>query len=312
MSAGAAGAGAAAAADPGERFGEQVRRRFPPLFSAHVSDPASAQVPYGDPPWYQGLRSPHYGPSHAAFRARVRAFVDTELLPHVGAWDEAGAHPPELRRKAYAAGLLGACWPAEHGGTPPEGFDAFHDLILVDELARCAAGGVLWSCFFSFSIALPPILHEGSDYLKLKVARPVITGEKVMSLAVTEPYAGSDVANLRCSARLSACGTHYVVNGEKKWITSGCSADFFTVAVRTGGPGAKGISLLLVERETPGVETVRMKTMGWWMSNTAFVTFSDVKVPVANLIGEENGGFRAIMYNFSEYMLAAAPAGAED
>ena len=269
-------------------------------------------MPYGDPPWYQGLRSPHYGPSHAAFRARVRAFVDTELLPHVGAWDKVGAHPPELRRKAYAAGLLGACWPAEHGGTPPEGFDAFHDLILVDELARCAAGGVLWSCFFSFSIALPPILHEGSDYLKRKVARPVITGEKVMSLAVTEPYAGSDVANLRCSARLSACGTHYVVNGEKKWITSGCSADFFTVAVRTGGPGAKGISLLLVERETPGVETVRMKTMGWWMSNTAFVTFSNVKVPVANLIGEENGGFRAIMYNFSEYMLAAAPAGAED
>jgi len=133
----------------------------------------------------------------------------------------------------------------------------------------------------------------------------VITGEKVMSLAVSEPYAGSDVAALRTTAVRK--GDHYIVNGEKKWITSGCYADFFTVAVRTGGPGAKGISLLLVERSMPGVKTQRMKTQGWWISNTAYVTLEDVKVPVSNLIGEENQGFRLIMHNFNHerFVLAA-------
>lgn len=225
--------------------------------------------------------------------------------------------PKELYLKLGAAGLLpavcGAPWPEEFVGPGgPAEFDAFHSLIFVDEIGRCGSGGILWAIMGGLGIGLPPVIHFGSEYLKQKCVQSCLRGEQFICLAISEPLAGSDVANLRTTAVKDPSGEFYVVNGEKKWITSGCSADFFTVAVRTGGPGAKGISLLLVERETPGVETVRMKTMGWWMSNTAFVTFSDVKVPVANLIGEENGGFRAIMYNFSEYMLAAAPAGAED
>ena len=288
----AAGSGSAAATAAGAAAAEE-RWRF------------GEGVPFGDPYWYQGGRSPYYGDSHRAFRARVRAFVDEELLPHVHEWDEKGEHDEALREKAYRAGLLGATWPAEHGGTPPEGFDAFHDLILVDELSRCGAGGVLWSVFFSFSIALPPVLIAGSPEMRTRVARPVITGKKIMCLAVSEPYVGSDVANLRCSAEKR--GDHYIVNGEKKWITSGCKADYFTVAVRTGGSGARGISLLLVERGMPGVKTTRMQTSGWWISNTAYVTLDNVKVPASNLIGAENEGFRLIMHNFNHerFVLAA-------
>ena len=126
-----------------------------------------------------------------------------------------------------------------------------------------------------------------------------------MSLAVSEPYAGSDVANLRTTAVLQ--GDHFVVNGEKKWITGGCKADFFTVAVRTGGPGFNGVSLLLIESNRKGVSTRRMKTQGWWSSTTAYITFDEVRVPVGNLIGEQNKGFKYIMQNFNLEMPSGLP-----
>lgn len=264
------------------------------------------QVPFGDPYWYQGGESLYYKPTHLAFRAKVRAFVDKEVMPFCHDWDEAGTYPPELHQKAYDAGILSCMWPKEYGGTPPEDIDAFHDLIFVDELSRCGAGGVLWGVFWSFGIALPPILNVGSQYLRDKVARDVITGKKIMALAVSEPYAGSDVSGLRTTAVRD--GDHFIVNGEKKFITSGMKASFYTVAVRTGGEGMGGVSLLLVERDTPGVETRRMKTQGWWISNTAYVTFENVRVPVKNLIGKENDGFKSIMYNFNHerFVLAAS------
>jgi len=274
--------------------------------TADPMDRFGSTVPFGEPYWYQKhLQSPYYKPTHAEFRARVRAFVDKELIPYVHEWDEAGAFPPELHEKAYAAGIYGAIWPEQYGGTPPAEFDAFHDLILIDELSRCAAGGVLWSCFFSFGIALPPVLKVGSPYLKEKVAGPVIRGQKIMCLAVTEPFVGSDVANLKTTARRE--GDYYIVNGAKKFITGGMKADYFTTAVRTGGEGMRGISLLLLEKGMPGISVRRMKTQGWWISNTAYVTFEDVKVPVKNLIGEENKGFYSIMSNFNHerFVLAA-------
>jgi alkylation response protein AidB-like acyl-CoA dehydrogenase len=123
-------------------------------------------------------------------------------------------------------------------------------------------------------------------------------GEKVICLAITEPTAGSDVANLKCTAKKTADGKHYIVNGEKKWITNGVFADYFTTAVRTGGPGMGGVSMLLIERSA-GVKTTQMKCMGVWPSGTTYVTFEDVLVPVENLIGKENEGFKYIMYNFN-------------
>jgi len=169
--------------------------------------------------------------------------------------------------------------------------------VMIDELSRCGAGGVLWAVFFSFGIALPPILATGSQFLKDKVARDVITGKKIMSLAVTEPYVGSDVASLRTTAKRE--GDYYILNGAKKFITSGTKAHFFTVAARTGGEGVPGVSCFLVESNMPGVTTRRMKTQGWWISNTAYITLEDVKVPVSHLIGKENQGFQAIMNNFN-------------
>ena len=149
-----------------------------------------------------------------------------------------------------------------YGGTPPAGCDAFHDLIVVDEISRCASGGLLWSVFFTFSIALPPVLNEGSASLKEEVARDVITGKKIMSLAVTEPYAGSDVAGLTTTAVKDPTGEFYIVNGLKKFITGGTRASYFTTAVRTGGKGFGGVSVLVIPAHLEGVKCTRMKMQG--------------------------------------------------
>jgi alkylation response protein AidB-like acyl-CoA dehydrogenase len=264
-------------------------------------------LPHCEPYWYNGrYRSPFYDETHIRFRARVREFCDKELVPFVPQWDEAGDHPEELRQKAYDAGLLAALWPTALGGTPPEGVEranAFHDLILVDELSRAGGGGILWSVFFSFGIALPPVLNFGSQYLIDLCARDIITGKAVMALAVSEPYAGSDVAGLQTTAVRD--GDHFIVNGTKKFITSGCKARWLTTAVRTGGKGHGGVSLLLVDTRAPGVQLTRMKTQGWWTSNTALVAFNDVRVPVTHLIGNEGEGFKYIVS--ARRLLAAQP-----
>eukprot|EP01113_Clastostelium_recurvatum_P047953 TRINITY_DN8630_c0_g1_i4.p1 TRINITY_DN8630_c0_g1~~TRINITY_DN8630_c0_g1_i4.p1 ORF type:complete len:196 (+),score=29.74 TRINITY_DN8630_c0_g1_i4:92-679(+) len=162
-----------------------------------------ALVPYGDPTWYQGLSSPYYKQTHIEFRAKVRDFVEKELMPHVHTWDEEGTYPHDLHKKAYDAGILAAIWPVEYGGTPPPDFDTFHDFILHDELARCGGGGILWAVFLSFGISLPPVINWGTQEMRDRVARRVITGDAIMALAVSEPYAGSDVAGLR--PRRKAC-----------------------------------------------------------------------------------------------------------
>jgi alkylation response protein AidB-like acyl-CoA dehydrogenase len=265
-------------------------------------------VAYGDPNWYQGWNSTYYNDSHRRFRAELRKFVDTEITPFCHEWDEKKQFPRQLYVKAYKAGwfpgVSGAPWPTEFagssiaGGVKPEEFDYFHELIIIDEVARCGSAGVLWGLFAGMQIGLPPIINFGSSYLRNKVVKACVTGEKTICLAITEPYAGSDVANIQTSARKSDCGKYYILNGEKKWITNGVFADFFTVAVRTGGEGMDGISLLLVER-SPGVTTRLMNCSGVWSSGTTYITFEDVKVPVENLIGQENKGFKYIMTNFN-------------
>ncbi|KZZ59679.1 acyl-CoA dehydrogenase, partial [Oleiphilus sp. HI0122] len=149
----------------------------------------------------------------------------------------------------------------------------------------------------SIDIGLPPIAKWGSKTLKEKVIPKVISGEKIIALAITEPSGGSDVANIK--TRAVKDGDHYIVNGSKTFITSGHRADYYTVAVRTGGDGYGGISLLLIERDTPGFSRGKnLKKTGWWASDTAELFFDDVRVPAENLIGPENSGFIAIMSNF--------------
>jgi acyl-CoA dehydrogenase len=191
-------------------------------------------------------------------------------------------------------------FPEEYGGTP---CDRFMRLLATQEFARAGSGGVSAS-LFSHTIGTPPILRRGSAELKARVLPPVLRGEKISALAITEPSGGSDVANLRTRARRE--GDVYVVDGSKTFITSGMRADFLTVAVRTGGAGAGGLSLLLIEGDTPGLQRTPLKKMGWWASDTATLYFENCRVPVENLIGEENTGFRTIMLNFNDERLHMA------
>jgi acyl-CoA dehydrogenase len=157
----------------------------------------------------------------------------------------------------------------------------------------------------SHGIALPPILAHGTEEQKRRFVPPVLRGEKIAALAITEPAGGSVVASLRTTAARDGDG--YVVNGAKTFITSGCRADIVTTAVRTGGPGHAGVSLLVIERDTPGfTESRKLKKTGWWASDTGELAFADCRVPAANLIGPENAGFIAIMTNFVGERLALA------
>lgn len=248
------------------------------------------------------LPSPHLTDAHEAWRKTVRTFVDKEIAPFVNAWDEAGGFPRQLHQKAAAIGLIGIGYPEEFGGIG-EDIDVFHSIIASEELARAGSGGLI-AGLMTHGIGLPPIIALGSDDLKTRIAPPVLAGEKIIALCVTEPSGGSDVANLKTRARRD--GEEYVVDGEKTLITSGCRADFLTVAVRTGGEGAGGLSFLLVEADRPGVSRTPLKKMGWWMSDTATIHFDNVRVPADNLIGTENGGFAGIVVNFNMERLSMA------
>ncbi|CAG8730630.1 14121_t:CDS:2, partial [Acaulospora morrowiae] len=244
--------------------------------TASSEGPYGDLVPFGDPSWYQDFQSPYYGESHRRLRAAVRKFVETEIMPHSFEWDEAKHIPKELFIKAAKVGILpavcGAPWPTKFakyppaGGVKPEEFDHFHEFIVTDELARCGSGGILWGLTGGLGIGLPPILKFANEELRNRIAPGCLSGEKNICLAITEPYAGSDVAGLKTEAKLTDDGQHYIVNGEKKWITNGVFADYFTVAVRTGGPGMGGVSLLLIERSRPGVKTRQMQCTGVWAS----------------------------------------------
>ena len=238
-----------------------------------------------------------------AFRASVRRFVEREIAPQAAAWDEAGTFPRELYAKAADAGLLSLGYPEHLGGTPAS---MAWRLIVTDEVARAGSGGLLAS-LFSHSIGLPPVVACGSDGLQRRIAPDVLAGRKIAALAITEPGAGSDVARIACRARRD--GDAWIIDGEKTFITSGVRADWLTVAVRTGGPGASGISLIAVPGDAPGLERTPLAKMGWWCSDTARLSFSGCRVPADHLIGDEGAGFRSIMANFNgERLLMAASA----
>jgi acyl-CoA dehydrogenase len=247
-------------------------------------------------------KSPFYDETHQAVAESVRAFVSREVDPHIDQWERDGELPRELHRKAAEAGVLGLGYPEEFGGHS-DGFDIFHSLVQTEELSAPGAGG-LGASLMTHGIGLPPILAMGSDAMKQRIAPAVLSGKKIISLAITEPGAGSDVANIR--TRAERRGGAYVVNGSKMFITSAMRADYLTVAVRTGGSGMGGISLLLIEADRPGVSRTRLEKMGWHCSDTAALYFQDVEVPAENLIGPENAGFLGIMRNFNSERLGMA------
>ena len=237
----------------------------------------------------------HETAEHAQLREQVRRFAKAEIAPYARAWDEAAEFPRELFVKSGRAGLMGIGYPEAYGGA---GGDLTHVLAAGEELIIAGTSPGVSASLGSHRIALPPILAVGSEEQKRRFLPPVMRGDHIAALAITEPGGGSDVASL--ATRAVRDGDHYVINGAKTFITSGTRADFVVTAVRTGGPGHGGISLIVVERGTPGFTvSKKLEKMGWWASDTAELTFEDCRVPAANLLGDENTGFIPIMMNFA-------------
>ena len=242
--------------------------------------------------------------THAAVRESLRSFIAREVTPYLEEWEDAELFPRELYKKAADAGFLGLGYPEQYGGV--EG-DYFHRVVQAEEFCKAGSLGLV-AGLFSLNIALPPILTMGTEEQKQKFIPPVLAGDKIAALGITEPNAGSDVANIE--TRAIRDGDHYIVNGAKTFITSGCRADYITTAVRTGGPGHDGVSLLVIESDTPGFNVAnKIRKMGWDASDTAELSFEDCRVPVANLLGEEGQGFQAIMNNFLDERLSMAIMG---
>jgi len=249
------------------------------------------------------LPNPHLREEHHAWREQLRKFIDTEIMPYAAEWDEEGEMPQDLWPKAAAVGLLGIGYPEAYGGTS-EDIDSWHSWITSEELARVGVGGIS-ATLMVHGIGLPPVINWGSEAMKQMVAPPVLAGEKNISLGITEPGAGSDVAQLSTTAVRD--GDHFVVNSSKTFITGGMRADWVSTAVRTGDDGAGGVSMLLIPTDSEGFSRTQLdRKQGWWCSDTATLYFDNVRVPVENLIGEENKGFLVIMTNFNGERMAMA------
>jgi acyl-CoA dehydrogenase len=241
-------------------------------------------------------------PERVALRRVVRDFADREVLPHLDQWEADGELPRELHKRAADAGLLGVAFPESAGGQGGNGIDA---AIVTEELLSAGASGGLLASLMTHGIALPHIIGSGNADLVDRYAKPTLAGELIGSLAVTEPDAGSDVAAIR--TRAVRDGDSYVVNGAKTFITSSTRADFVTTIVRTGDDPHRGLSVIVVDTDTSGFSvTRRLDKMGWLCSDTGELSYVDVRVPAANLVGAEGSGFIQVAQNFASERLGLA------
>ncbi|PWN87329.1 acyl-CoA dehydrogenase NM domain-like protein [Acaromyces ingoldii] len=270
---------------------------------------------FAEAPWIQGLPSPYFKKkSHIALREYVKKWVADNMADDAEEWDDSGNADPELFKKFARDGFLvpfalGVTIPKKFhdlagnitlpGGVPADEWDHFHDYILIDELCGCGTQQMMMANYGGLAYGAGPIVHFASEAMQKRFLPDLLLGKKRICLAITEPRAGSDVAGLGTTAVKTSDGKHYIVNGEKKWITNGIYSDYFTTAVRTSGkPGDhSGITFLVIPR-SEGLETRKMKMMGGGASGTTYVTFEDVKVPVENVVGKEGEGFKYIMWNF--------------
>ncbi|KAI8157560.1 Acyl-CoA dehydrogenase [Colletotrichum sp. SAR 10_70] len=272
-----------------------------------------SRVPFADPPWLRGLPSPYFNDSHKRFQVACRKFIDENLNKDALEWETSEEVPPTVF-KTFADGnfllpALPAPLPVEWlrklgithmpGEVPIEEWDYLHTMIYSDEMSRSGLAGPGGSITTGVAFGIPPLLHYGDSKLQERFLPDLLLGRKRTCIAITEPDAGSDVANITTTAELQ--GNEYIINGTKKWITNGVMADYATLAVRTGGDGsgAKGISLLVVPLDQPGVSRRRLKVSGQIIAGTSFIELSDVRVPKENLIGHENEGMKYIMHNFN-------------
>lgn len=236
-----------------------------------------------------------FSKEHEHFRDSVKKFVEKEIKPNIEKWEEAGEIPRSLYKRAGELGYLGIRYPVEYGGS---GLDAIMEAVLIEELARSGAGGIGASLNATSTIAMSKILLFGSEEQKEKFLPQGISGEKIFALGITEPNAGSDIANIRTTAKRN--GDYYILNGSKTFITNGVNADYVIVAAKTKDePKHKNISLFIVDTSSDGYAVGKnLKKLGWRSSDTGEIYFDQVKVPAKNLIGNENEGFFYIMKDF--------------
>ncbi len=248
------------------------------------------------------MKSPYFNEDHVLFRQSVRDFIDRDVKPHITEWEKQEQIPREVWKKMGDLGFLGVNYPEKYGGSDA---DFFYTVAFVEELAKCGAAGLPAAVSVHQYMATAHISEAGSEELKEKYLKPAIAGEMIAALAISEPHAGSNVAGIKTRAVKE--GDHYIVNGSKTFITNGYYSDFVTTAVVTDPDvGPAGISLMVIEKDTPGFTVNKLKKMGWHSSDTGELFFENVKVPASNLIGHEGKGFYYIMDSFQLERLVGA------
>ncbi|MGJ1408901.1 acyl-CoA dehydrogenase family protein [Sphingobacterium thalpophilum] len=239
---------------------------------------------------------------HQIFRETLRAFIQKEILPHIDDWEKRGEIDRRIWKRMGDMGFMGLNYPEQYGGLA---LDFYYSMILCEELSHCFSGGFTIAALVIQYMSAPYLLKYATEELKERYLRPVIAGEMVSAVAITEPGAGSDVKNIKTTAVRT--GDYYIVNGSKTFITNGYYGDFFITAVKTApDKGTKGISLLLIDRHTQGISANKINKLGWHASDTAELAFDQVKVPASNLIGAEGEGFRYLMDGLQLERLTAA------
>ena len=247
----------------------------------------------------------YFTEEHNLFRESFREFLEKEVRPHIDEWEKAGELPRDIYHKFGEMGYFGILLPEIYGGLD---LDIWYQVVFEEELTRMNSGGFGASIGAHPGLALAHLNAEGSSFLKEKYLVPGIKGEKIGCLAITEPFGGSDVQAIRTTAVQE--GDYFVVNGSKTFITNGVNSDFLVVAVKTDPKGgSSGISMLVIDRESPGLQATKLEKLGWHASDTGEISFDSVRVPIQNLLGEEGRGFYYIMQHFVSERLAMAVGG---
>ncbi|TSE05095.1 acyl-CoA dehydrogenase family protein [Aquimarina algiphila] len=241
------------------------------------------------------MDSMYFTEEHELFRESLREFLKKEVTPHIDKWEKTGDIDRFIWEKFGEMGYFGIAYPEKYGGLE---LDLFYTVILLEELQKINSGGFAAAIWAHAYLAMTHINKEGDDRIKEEYLRPSISGEKIGCLAITEPFGGSDVAGMRTTAVKN--GDHYIINGSKTFITNGVYSDYLVIAAKTNPElGNKGISIFVIDRETPGISATKLEKLGWKASDTGEIAFDNVKIPAHNLMGEENKGFSYIMQHFA-------------
>ncbi|MGO1729706.1 MAG: acyl-CoA dehydrogenase family protein [Flavobacteriaceae bacterium] len=237
----------------------------------------------------------YFTEEHELFRESLRSFLKKEVVPHIDKWENEGTIERFIWEKFGEMGYFGLAYPEEYGGLD---LDLFYTIILLEELQRINSGGFAAAIWAHAYLAMTHVNKEGSDDIKKKYLTPSIAGEKIGCLCISEPFGGSDVAAMRSTAKEE--GDFYILNGSKTFITNGVYADYLVVAAKTSPEkGGKGISMFIVDSDTPGIHATKLNKLGWRASDTAELSFDNVKIPKSQLMGEKDMGFPYIMQHFS-------------